>query len=382
MRKFGPLIVLGLNHEQQHQELLLMDILHLMSRSPLDPAVYDEEPRSSPLEAPYGGWQAFEGGLVEIGDAGHSFAFDNERPAHRVWLEPFDLAADMVTNREWLAFISDGGYARPARAAQIRDALKSLEHTQPAALFAVQLDERALFLAPWQKLLVDSLTPAAVAQKSSRGELRALATKWEGHASVDSVSYRLVRAFRTAVMARIFTPIFATCVDADEGFDWQRLNLETAAWTLLRDQPAHLLNPDCASWNDLLVAAADDVVTTLDHQGVSLSRATWGSRNTARIQHPFSRILPAWLGRWLNMPADQLPGDSDMPRVLGPTHGASERFVVSPGHEAEGIFHMPGGQSGHPLSPFYRAGHAAWVRGEPAPFLPGPAVHTLELRPL
>lgn len=107
------LFELGLNHEQQHQELFLMDILHLMSRSPLDPAVYDEEPRSPPLEAPYGGWQAFEGGLVEIGDAGHSFAFDNERPAHRVWLEPFDLAADLVTNREWLAFISDGGYARP-----------------------------------------------------------------------------------------------------------------------------------------------------------------------------------------------------------------------------------------------------------------------------
>lgn len=107
------LFELGLHHEQQHQELFLMDILHLMSRSPLDPAVYDEEPRSSPLEAPYGGWQAFEGGLVEIGDAGHSFAFDNERPAHRVWLEPFKLAADLVTNREWLAFISDGGYARP-----------------------------------------------------------------------------------------------------------------------------------------------------------------------------------------------------------------------------------------------------------------------------
>ncbi|MGU3454796.1 ergothioneine biosynthesis protein EgtB [Brevundimonas sp. M1A4_2e] len=107
------LFELGLNHEQQHQELFLMDILHLMSRSPLDPAVYDEEPRSPPLEAPYGGWQAFEGGLVEIGDAGHSFAFDNERPAHRVWLEPFDLAADLVTNREWLAFISEGGYARP-----------------------------------------------------------------------------------------------------------------------------------------------------------------------------------------------------------------------------------------------------------------------------
>jgi len=61
--------------------------------------------------------------------------------------------------------------------------------------------------------------------------------------------------------------------------------------------------------------------------------------------------------------------------------GASERFAVSPGGEATGILHMPGGQSGHPWSPFYRAGHEAWVRGEPTPFLPGPTQHTLTLHP-
>ncbi|WP_303703527.1 L-histidine N(alpha)-methyltransferase, partial [Brevundimonas naejangsanensis] len=72
-----------------------------------------EEPRCAPLQPPRGGWQAFEGGLVEIGDAADSFAFDNERPAHRVWLEPFELAADLVANSEWLAFMNDGGYARP-----------------------------------------------------------------------------------------------------------------------------------------------------------------------------------------------------------------------------------------------------------------------------
>lgn len=280
-----------------------------------------------------------------------------------------------------LATIGDAGYARPARAAQIRDDLAALEHATPRDLLNVQLDDRALFLAPWQKLLVDSLTPEIVAQKSSRGELRSLAVKWEGHASVDSVSYRLAREFRTAVTTRIFTPIFQSCVDADENFDWSRLNLETAAWTLLHEKPAHLLNPDFSSWDALLVDAADSLVSNLAKQGVPLDRATWGAFNTARIRHPFSRTLPSWLTGWLNMPADQLAGDSDLPRVLGPTHGASERFVVSPGREAEGIFHMPGGQSGHPLSPFYRAGHEAWVRGEPTPFLPGPAVHTLELAP-
>ena len=79
------------------------------------------------------------------------------------------------------------------------------------------------------------------------------------------------------------------------------------------------------------------------------------------------------------MPAEALPGDWSMPRVQSAAFGASERFAVSPGLEHEGYLHMPGGQSGHPLSPFYRAGHDAWVRGEPTPFLPGPAEHVLTL---
>ena len=81
------------------------------------------------------------------------------------------------------------------------------------------------------------------------------------------------------------------------------------------------------------------------------------------------------------MPATELPGDWSVPRVQLPLFGASERFAVEPGREEAGYFHMPGGQSGHPLSEYYANGHAAWVKGEPTPFLPGPAVHTLTLRP-
>ncbi|MFN7130091.1 MAG: ergothioneine biosynthesis protein EgtB [Brevundimonas sp.] len=107
------LFELGLHHDQQHQELFLMDLLNLMSRSPLDPVAYTVEPRQAPLDAPRGDVVAFDGGLVLIGHDGAGFAFDNEGPAHRVWLEPFALAADLTTNRDWLGFIADGGYARP-----------------------------------------------------------------------------------------------------------------------------------------------------------------------------------------------------------------------------------------------------------------------------
>ena len=82
------------------------------------------------------------------------------------------------------------------------------------------------------------------------------------------------------------------------------------------------------------------------------------------------------------MPGDELPGDTGhVVRAQGPAFGASERFSVSPGHEEKGLLHMPGGQSGHPLSPFYGAGHSAWVNGEPTPLLPGTAIHVLTLLP-
>ncbi|WP_363298226.1 ergothioneine biosynthesis protein EgtB [Brevundimonas sp.] len=104
------LFELGLNHDQQHQELFLMDVLHLMACSPLDPAAYAVEPRAQPLEPAKGGMTRLDGGLVCIGHDETGFAFDNEGPRHKIWLEPFALANDLVTNAEWVAFIEDGGY--------------------------------------------------------------------------------------------------------------------------------------------------------------------------------------------------------------------------------------------------------------------------------
>ena len=81
------------------------------------------------------------------------------------------------------------------------------------------------------------------------------------------------------------------------------------------------------------------------------------------------------------MPREPLAGDADLPLAQGPTFGASERFAVSPGHRDSGFMHMPVGQSGHPLSPYYASGHRDWVEGRPSPFLPGAAAHTLTLIP-
>jgi penicillin amidase len=112
--------------------------------------------------------------------------------------------------------------------------------------------------------------------------------------------------------------------------------------------------------------------------GEALSDQTWGKANTLAIEHPLSQAVPL-LGRWLNMPAEPMDGDTFMPLVQTPTNGASQRMVVAPGHEENGIFHMATGQSGHPLSPYYSRGHRDWVEGRPSNFLPGPTQWRLEL---
>jgi ergothioneine biosynthesis protein EgtB len=108
----ASLVELGLHHEQQHQELILMDIKHALSCSPLRPT-YAQGAPSPAGDGSAISWREFEGGLVEIGHGGAGFAFDNEGPRHRVWLEPFALAMRPVNCGEYLAFMEDGGYGRP-----------------------------------------------------------------------------------------------------------------------------------------------------------------------------------------------------------------------------------------------------------------------------
>jgi ergothioneine biosynthesis protein EgtB len=108
----APLVELGLNHEQQHQELILMDIKHVFSVNPALPA-YQTPTSAERATTPPMGWIDFPGGLAEIGHSGSGFAFDNENPRHKVWLEPYRLASRLATCGEYLAFIEEGAYRRP-----------------------------------------------------------------------------------------------------------------------------------------------------------------------------------------------------------------------------------------------------------------------------
>ncbi|HKQ60918.1 MAG TPA: ergothioneine biosynthesis protein EgtB [Candidatus Polarisedimenticolaceae bacterium] len=107
------ILELGLHHEQQHQELILMDVKHVLGTNPLDPAYRRDLPRTPAPPAAPQAWIAHPAGLHPLGHAGPGFCFDNEGPAHRVLLREFALGSRLVTNAEYLEFIDDGGYARP-----------------------------------------------------------------------------------------------------------------------------------------------------------------------------------------------------------------------------------------------------------------------------
>ncbi len=273
-----------------------------------------------------------------------------------------------------LAVLGDGGYALGARAMQIRDGLLALRSATEADMLAIQLDDRALFLARWRRLLLQAL-----GDDPARDALRRAVEDGAARASVDDAGYRLVRAFRHQVAARVWSTIVLGCggLHAGDGLPAPR-QFEGALWRVLDARPKHLLNPRYASWHELLLAAADAATDGCARRDPA--RCTWGDANVASIRHPLGRAIPL-LGDWLDMPATPLPGDTHMPRVQRPQMGASERFAVAPGREALGYFHMPAGQSAHPMSPFYDAGHRAWEEGRATPFLPGPARHRLSLTP-
>ena len=294
-------------------------------------------------------------------------------------------ANNRVVGGDMLARLGDAGYDNAARAGQLRDRLTALTNrpARPADGLVVQLDDEARYLTRWRELLLATLDERSTEGQRDLEGLREIVQAWDGHASASAVGYRLVREFRRTVTAGVVNPILAPAQRRDPV---ARLgpNAEQPLWSILDARPAYLLPADAGSWDELLRRCARLTAKLGERQqpeALPLIECTWGRANVLSMRHPLSGGLPRWAARWLDMPAQGLPGDANMPRVQGASFGASMRMVVSPGREEEGIFEQPGGASGHPLSPFYRAGHEAWVNGNPSPFLPGATKHRLELRP-
>ncbi|MBL8746646.1 MAG: penicillin acylase family protein [Phycisphaerae bacterium] len=269
-------------------------------------------------------------------------------------------------------------WAAGDRAARIDERLAERTRFDESALFDIQLDTRAASHEPIRNLILESVganDPDPIIAMAWRS-----AKAWNGRADADSVGFRVIDRFSVLLHDRLLGPLWKQHRRTDPLFNYWCFQDDEPLMRILEERPAHMLPPGHKDWTSFfratLRASLKDATTKEDYP----ADFTWGDLQRANIRHAFALAVPL-LGRILNMPTDRLPGHSSTVRAQGRSFGASQRLVVSPSHEDEAIFHMPAGQSGHPLSPHYRDGHEAWVKGEPRPLLAGPPVSSFRLVP-
>ncbi len=206
---------------------------------------------------------------------------------------------------------------------------------------------------------------------------------WGGKADKSSIGYRLVREYRGQIFENLMGYVTSACATYNEecNYDLATKQWEEPLWKLITEQPLGWLPNGGNDWQFFFEQQAFEAWEPVMLGEIALDDYTWGSRNVADIAHPLARAVPMLAG-FLNMPAEEQSGDSEnVPHIAGRTKGQSERMVVSPGHEENGFLDLPAGQSGHPLSPYYGAGHQDWMEGNRTPFLPGATEWTLRFEP-
>ena len=309
------------------------------------------------------------------------------------WLAPaaYPLVKDPVGGQLWTAnarqlggaggeLIGDGGFDLGARAQQIRDRLAERPRLDEDALRALQLDDDAPFLRTWR----DRLQPVLAADPG-HAEAAALLRAWNGRADADQPGYLLLRTARVHLIDALWlawtTPLLGDAQsDPRREIPWHAMFEYSAAQAIDARAP-HLLPPPYKGWDEFVLTQVDGAIDEITRHGARpLSQARWGEANASRIHHVLSGAVPA-VARLLDMPSRPQSGDKNLPHVAGPGFGQSERLVVAPGHEERATLVIAGGQSGHPLSPYYGAGQAQWAAGEASPLLAGKPEHALHLRP-
>ncbi len=270
-------------------------------------------------------------------------------------------------------------FANSYRAYRISQRLNAMERVTEQDMFQLQLDTRCDFYEFYQQLALSVLTEGVIADDLHLSDAHKHIAAWDGKAEVDSVAFGLLVRFRKVLAEDVFEPFLALCQEADGNFLYTWRNMDVPLQMLLTEKIAETL-PDpehYQDWEGFIVSKLEQSVEQLcsEYNCKSLDRLTWGKIHRPRISHPLG-FIPV-LGRFLNMPENPLPGSDSCVR----SSRASDRMVVSPGHDADGILHIPCGQSGHPLSKNYKDQHDYWVRGESLPFLSGRTTHTLRLEP-
>ena len=206
--------------------------------------------------------------------------------------------------------------------------------------------------------------------------------QWNNCACADSIGYTLARRYRSTVINSLLASINKSVNESGLTLSSALRGIEPAIWLLLDKQVSSWLPSEFDSYEQFLFASYEDTKATLiekhDAAPSSLEGLEWGEVNKLKVEHTFAAQLGPLAGL-LNMPESQGFGDSYMPAVQLSKFGASQRLIVRPGDEEKGILTLPGGQSGHPLSAFYKAGFMQYAQAENTPLLPGTTQHTITI---
>ncbi|MDO9138928.1 MAG: penicillin acylase family protein, partial [Methylobacter sp.] len=243
------------------------------------------------------------------------------------------------------------------RAYRITQQLTQMPKIGEWAMFDLQLDTESEFYVYYQQLALNSLTAEVIAGQPDLAEARDYLLAWDGRADVGSLGFALLVEFRKQLIESVFTPFLTASRQADKNFSYAWNYIDTPLQALLNEKLPQTL-PDAEhyrNWDDFILGQLQHSIQQLQARqpGVALMELNWGRLNKVKQSHPFSKVLPILSGL-LDMPSEALPGCAFCVRAAGPGFGASERLVVSPNHFEDAILHMPGGQSSHPLSPYYR----------------------------
>jgi len=275
-------------------------------------------------------------------------------------------------------------FASGFRADRINKRLNTMDRITELDLFMLQLDTATDFYEFYRSLALSVLSEQAIRTSPELAAVRKYLAAWDSRADVVSQGLGLLILYRQALADAIFPTFLNPCRRADPNFRYRWFKMDVPLQQILTERPLRILpHPDrYRDWNALLLATLKKSVRALKQRYSvdSLQTLHWGTINRAEIRHPFSAAMPL-LGRFLDMPEDELAGCSHCIRVARHRHGASERLVVAPGHAEDGILHMPTGQSGNPLSEHYADQQHYWVKGLPLPLVSDEARHQLTLVP-
>ncbi|MGI9213299.1 MAG: penicillin acylase family protein [Methylococcaceae bacterium] len=268
-------------------------------------------------------------------------------------------------------------FSHSYRAKRISTMLASQTQVTETDMLNLQLDTRSEFYEYYREL----------AQTTVRADVPVLVdvmqaiSLWNGRMDADSKGIGLLIAWRKILAEQLFGPLVAPCKAVSDTFVYSWREQETPLRALIEAQipPPGYGNDWSRFIRDTLMEAARSLPVSTPQAPVAA--LTWADANPIKISHPFTVSMP-FLAPVLDMNTRMAAGcNTFCVKVLNDHHGASERLVISPNHPDDGILQMPGGQSGHPLSPHYRDQNPDWLAGNPSPFLPQSPEHTLHLHP-